>query len=190
MSRPAELFPYFADVRTLNGVGDKVGQALGRAMGERVRDLILTPPASLIDRSYRPMISGAQQGDIATFEITVGSHMEPRQKGRPYRIRVFDNTGDMTLVFFKPRKAYLQAQLPEGSTRVISGKCEVYNAELQMTHPDYIVAPDNVEALPKFGISDVMSRVLLLVLSLDTLADLKGDGGLWSHLGFLTFWIR
>ena len=192
MSRPAELFPYFADVRTLNGVGDKVGQALGRAMGERVRDLILTPPASLIDRSYRPMISGAQQGDIATFEITVGSHMEPRQKGRPYRIRVFDNTGDMTLVFFKPRKAYLQAQLPEGSTRVISGKCEVYNAELQMTHPDYIVAPDNVEALPKFetiypltaGLSAKVARKA--VGNALTAAEASGDLPEWQASEFLT----
>ncbi len=150
MSRPPELFPYFADVQTLPGVGAKVGQALERAMGSRLRDLVLTPPNSLIDRSYRPMISGAQKGDVATFEVTVGSHMEPRQKGRPYRIRVFDNTGDMTLVFFKPHKAYLQAQLPEGALRLISGKCDVYNSELQMTHPDYIVAPEEADQLPKY----------------------------------------
>ena len=155
MSRPAQLFPYFADVRSLSGVGDKVGQALERAFGghsegARIKDLVLTPPASLIDRSYRPGISGAIAGDIATFDVTVGSHSPPRQKGRPYRVRVFDPTGDMTLVFFKPRPQYLNAQLPEGGRRIISGKCEVYNAELQMTHPDYMVAPEDEDSLPKY----------------------------------------
>jgi len=100
MSRPAQLFPYFANVRTLNGVGDKTGEALARAMGERLRDLILTPPNSLIDRSYRPGIAGAIAGDIATFKVTVGSHVVPTNKSRPYRVRVFDETGDMMLVYF------------------------------------------------------------------------------------------
>ncbi|WP_409433927.1 ATP-dependent DNA helicase RecG [Litorimonas sp. RW-G-Af-16] len=191
MSRPAELFPYFADVRTLSGVGDKVGQALQRAMGGRIKDLVLTPPSSLIDRSYRPSIAGAIQGDIATFEVTVGSHTPPRQKGRPYRIRVFDNTGDMTLVFFKPHKSYLETQLPEGSKRLISGKCEVYNAELQMTHPDYIVELGKEDELPKYetvypltaGLSAKMARkavggALDKVLSEPPLAE-------WQSLDFL-----
>ena len=188
MSRPAELFPFFANVQTLTGVGEKVGQALERAMGGRIRDLVLTPPNSLIDRSYRPTIAGAQKGDIATFEVTVGSHMEPSHKGRPYRVRVFDNTGDMTLVFFKPHKAYLNAQLPEGSQRLISGKCDVFNSEIQITHPDYIVAPDESEQLPKYetiypltaGLSAKMARkavngALDIVLKSEPLAEWQGD---------------
>lgn len=150
MSRPAQLFPYFANVRTLSGVGDKTGEALGRSMGERLRDLVLTPPNSLVDRSYRPGITGAVSGDIATFKVTIGSHIEPSHRNRPYRIRVFDETGDMTLVYFKARRPQMESLMPEGSVRLISGKCEVFNTELQMTHPDYVLPVDRMDELPAY----------------------------------------
>ncbi len=148
--RPQDLFPVFADVTTLKGVGPRVSEALGRAMGTRVKDLLLTPPSGLIDRSYRPQISGAKANEICTFTVTVGRHMPPTHKSRPYRIRVFDETGDMTLTFFKARADYLNRTLPEGASRIISGKTEVFNAELQMTHPDYVLAPENADDLPLY----------------------------------------
>jgi len=148
--RPQELFPLFADVKTLKGVGERVSEALGRAMGTRIKDLLLTPPTGLIDRSYRPQISGARANEVCTFTVTVGRHMPPSTRNRPYRIRVFDETGDMTLTFFKARADYLNRTLPEGSIRIVSGKTEVFNAELQMTHPDYIFAPEKAEDLPLY----------------------------------------
>ena len=148
-SRPGDLNAYFASVTTLNGVGEKVGDALTRAMGPRLRDLVLTPPTGLIDRTNRPTIAGAREGDIATFEVTVGRHMAPNARNRPYRVRVFDDTGDMTLTWFKAYPQSMEKMMPEGSKRIISGKCEVFNAELQMTHPDYVLALDKADELPE-----------------------------------------
>jgi len=148
-SRPGDLNAYFADVTTLNGVGEKVGDALTRAMGARLRDLVLTPPTGLIDRSNRPTIAGAREGDIATFEVTVGRHIAPNARNRPYRVRVFDDTGDMTLTWFKAYPQSMEKLMPEGSKRIISGKCEVFNAELQITHPDYVLAPEKADELPE-----------------------------------------
>ena len=148
--RPQSLFPVFADVTTLKGVGPRVSEALGRAMGTRIKDLLLTPPNGLIDRSHSPKISDAHKDEICTFTVTVGTHMVPSNRNRPYRIRVFDETGDMTLTFFKARGDYLRRTLPEGTERIISGKTEVFNAELQMTHPDYILAPENADDLPLY----------------------------------------
>ena len=148
-SRPSDLNAYFADVTTLSGVGDKVGEALTRAMGARIRDLVLIPPSGLIDRTNRPTIAGAREGDIATFEVTVGRHVAPNSRNRPYRVRVFDETGDMTLTWFKAYPQSMERLMPEGSRRIISGKCEVFNAELQMTHPDYVLAPEKAEELPE-----------------------------------------
>lgn len=149
MARPADLNTYFSDVTTLKGVGEKVGEALTRAMGPRLRDLVLTPPSNLIDRTHRPTIAGARDGEIATFEVTVGSHIAPTSKNRPYRVRVYDDTGDMTLTWFKAYPQTMQKMMPEGSRRIISGKCEVFNAELQMTHPDYVIDPQKAEELPE-----------------------------------------
>lgn len=146
-SRPTELNPFFCETTSLKGVGPRVAEALGRAMGTRLKDLLLTPPTSLIDRSNRPKISDAKKDEICTFYVTVGQHIVPSNRNRPYRIRVFDETGDMTLTFFKARADYLNRVLPEGSQRIVSGKTEVFNAQLQMTHPDYILPPDKIDEL-------------------------------------------
>lgn len=148
--RPDILFPFFADVTTLKGVGDRVRTALDRAMGTRIKDLLFTPPSGLIDRSYRPHIADAKKDEICTFTVTVGRHTPPSRKGRPYRIRAYDDTGEMMLAFFQARADYLNRILPEGATRIISGKTDVFNAELQMTHPDYVLAPTHAVDLPLY----------------------------------------
>ncbi|MBC6403791.1 MAG: ATP-dependent DNA helicase RecG [Hyphomonadaceae bacterium] len=149
--RPNVLFPLFADVTTLDGVGPRVREALNRAFGgSRIKDLLFTPPSGLIDRSYRPHISGAKKGEICTFAVTVGRHSPPSARGRPYRIRVFDETGDMMLIFFHANQDYLERILPEGSRRLISGRADVYNTRLQITHPDYVLPPNQSDELPKY----------------------------------------
>ena len=148
--RPDVLFPFFADVTVLNGVGDRVREALGRAMGTRVKDLLFTPPSNMIDRSYRPHIAGALQDEICTFTVTVGRHNQPSNRRHPYKIRVFDDTGDLTLVFFQARADYLKRVLPEGSTRLISGKVEFFGPNIQMTHPDYVLALKQESELPLY----------------------------------------
>lgn len=152
--RPTILNPWFTDVRSLNGVGDKVGEGLERAFSvrnpARLRDLLLTPPSSLIDRSNRPGIAGAMQGDVATFMVTVGRHTASKSRSQPYRIRVYDETGEMTLVFFKAYGSTLERQFPEGAQKLISGKVEIYNAQAQMSHPDYVLDPEQADELPNF----------------------------------------
>ena len=44
MSRPAPLFPLFAELETLDGVGPKTAQHLSQLGIERPRDLLLTLP--------------------------------------------------------------------------------------------------------------------------------------------------
>lgn len=152
--RPSALNSWFSDIRSLSGVGEKVGTALERAFSvrspARLRDLVLTPPSSIIDRSNRPTIADAKQGEIGTFLVTVGRHIPPTSRSRPYRIRVFDDTDDMTLVFFKSYGSTLERQFPEGSQRLISGKIEIYNAEAQMSHPDYVFPLAQADELPAF----------------------------------------
>ncbi|WP_284388592.1 ATP-dependent DNA helicase RecG [Algimonas ampicilliniresistens] len=152
--RPPALNSWFTGIRSLTGVGDKVGEALERAFSVRtpakLRDLLLTPPVSIIDRSNRPGIVNARQGDIGTFLVTVGRHMPANSRSKPYRIRVYDETGEMILAFFKAYGSTLERQFPEGAQRLISGKVEIYNAEAQMSHPDYVLAPEQADELPSF----------------------------------------
>jgi ATP-dependent DNA helicase RecG len=149
LMRPTILNPLFADVTVLPGVGPKIAALIGRVAGPRVVDLILTPPANLIDRSARPAVAEAEHGQLATFLVTVDRH-DPPPKGRrlPYKVICSDPTGFVTLVFFHARADYLQKALPEGAMRLISGKIEEFNGARQMVHPDYIADPDKPEDLP------------------------------------------
>ena len=66
----------------------------------------------------------------------------PPRSRTPYRVHCADDSGEITLVFFHAREDYLRAQLPEGATRLVSGKVERFRDAPQISHPDYIVPPE------------------------------------------------
>jgi len=64
--RPAILFPLFADIRTLAGVGPKLEKLIAKVAGPRLVDLVFDLPVGVVDRSYRPKLQAAEAGRIAT----------------------------------------------------------------------------------------------------------------------------
>ncbi len=146
--RPEILFPLFVPLSRLPGIGPRLEKLLEKHVGPHVVDLLWHLPSGLIDRRYRPKIADARDGEIATLEVTIGAHIAPRTKRLPYRIHVFDDTGEMSLTFFHGKPDYLTKTLPEGARRLISGRIEYYQGEPQMPHPDHIVAPDKVGEMP------------------------------------------
>ena len=146
--RPEPLFSYFSSTSTLNGVGPKTCDILSRAMGPRLLDLLFTPPSSFIDRSYTPKIFEITDNVVVTLVVTVGSHSINKNKNQPIKVRVFDETGDLTLCFFKAKKEYLDKILPVGSKRIISGKAQFYNSEINIVHPDYVLSISEKNKLP------------------------------------------
>jgi ATP-dependent DNA helicase RecG len=146
--RPAILFPLFADIRTLSGVGPKLEKLIAKVAGPKLADLAFDLPVGVVDRSYRPKLAAAEAGRIATVEVTVLDHLPPRIKSQPYKVRVSDESAVMELVFFRAHADYLAAQLPVGQRRVLSGRIERFKDRLQMAHPDYIVAPEEIASFP------------------------------------------
>lgn len=145
--RPEILFPLFAPVRSLPGLGPRLGEAVAKLAGEKVVDLLWHLPTGLIDRRYAPKIVEAIPGKVATLTVTVGAHHPPRVPRLPYRVLCFDESGTIELVFFHAHADYLTRVLPEGSVRVVSGRIEHYQDRVQMTHPDHIAAPEQESAL-------------------------------------------
>jgi ATP-dependent DNA helicase RecG len=148
MTRPAVLFPLFAETRTLPGVGPKIEKLIAKVAGTRLVDLALDLPKGVIDRTYRPKIAEAEEGRIATLAVTVLDHVPSRIKTQPYRVRCSDETGIVELVFFHGHSDYLTKLLPKGHKRIISGRIERFQGRLQMPHPDYIVEAETIESLP------------------------------------------
>ncbi|MEM9331394.1 MAG: ATP-dependent DNA helicase RecG [Pseudomonadota bacterium] len=155
--RPDVLNPYFAPVSSLEGIGPKLSKALARLFrgteaGEQayVSDLLFHIPHSIIDRRHRPTIREAEPGKISTFEVVVDKHLVPPRGNKrvPYRIEVHDETGEMTLVFFRGHTDWLSKTMPVGEVRYVSGNTESFNGKLNMVHPDHMVTLEDFEKMP------------------------------------------
>ncbi|HEX3754247.1 MAG TPA: ATP-dependent DNA helicase RecG [Rhizomicrobium sp.] len=146
--RPAILFPLFAEISTLSGVGPKLQKLIAKVAGPRLVDLAFALPVGVIDRSYRPHIAAAEPGRVATLEVNVLDHLPPRVKSQPYKVRVSDDSALMELVFFRPAPDYLKTILPTGNKRIVSGRVEKFKDRWQMAHPDYVVAPEEIANFP------------------------------------------
>ncbi len=148
-SRPEILFPLFAALDVLEGIGPKTARHFATMDIETPRDLLFHLPHNLIDRTRRETIRGLDMPAMATVEVTVGAHQPARARGRPYRVQVRDSLQEFQLVFFQARGDYLHKLLPTGQKRLVSGKVELFDGIAQMVHPDYVLRPDEAETLPR-----------------------------------------
>ncbi|MCF8486348.1 MAG: ATP-dependent DNA helicase RecG [Rhodobacteraceae bacterium] len=150
MSRPEILFPLFASLETLEGVGPKSAQAFEGLGVTRPKDLLFLLPHSGIDRVRKDSVRDVIAPATLTVMVEVGAHFPPRRKGGPYRIMVRDVALEWTLVFFHARGDYLQKLLPTGQRRLISGKIELFDGVAQMVHPDHVLRPEEEADLPGY----------------------------------------
>ncbi|HEX4098214.1 MAG TPA: ATP-dependent DNA helicase RecG, partial [Caulobacteraceae bacterium] len=146
--RPEILFPLFAPVDTLKGVGPRVAPLLGKLAGPIVRDVAFLRPHSLVRRTPAAL-SAATDGKVMTFEVTIDEIQKPRTSAQPLRIRVSDPTGFLTLVFFGRFGDQIAGRHPLGAKRIVSGKVEDDKFGRQMVHPDYMVAPEKRDEIPE-----------------------------------------
>lgn len=149
-TRPELLFPLFADLETLPGVGAKIARLMGQLDITAPRDLIFTLPASGIDRETQETVQGVDLPRVLTVPVTIGAHRPATRKGGPYRVEVEDARASFQLVFFHARGDYLQRLLPTGQRRIVSGRVEFFDGMAQMVHPDHVVTEGDAATLPRF----------------------------------------
>lgn len=146
--RPEILFPLFAPITSLKGVGPRVAPLLERVAGPIVRDVLWLQPHSIVRRTPA-RLAESLDGQIMTLEVTIDAYERPRGRNQPWRVRVSDDTGFMTLVFFGAYGDQLEKRHPVGHRRVISGRVEDDRYGRQMVHPDYIQPPDKAGEIPE-----------------------------------------
>ena len=149
-TRPESLFPLFAELSTLAGVGEKSAKAFAGLKITKPRDLIFTLPHAVVDRRVVHSVQGLPAPQTLSVRVRVVKHMPARGRGKPYRIIVEDAQTTIELIFFHSRGDYLERILPMGEERLISGKLEVFDHRAQMVHPEYILKPEKQEELPQF----------------------------------------
>jgi ATP-dependent DNA helicase RecG len=145
--RPDILNPLFVETASLKGVGPGLAKPLGRLGLERVKDLAYHFPASWTYRKQSSVLDQADVGANIIIRLIVVDHKSGGSARAPTRIHACDGEGNyVSLVFFGRNGGWARKQLPIGEERIISGKLEQYGQELQIIHPDHVVAVG--EALP------------------------------------------
>ena len=151
LSRPHILFPLFASVSSLPGVGNKLDDIVTKKMGGCVIDVLRHLPHNIIDRSARPSLEDVADRSVATFEVEIVRHDWPRQGSRqPLQIIAQNETGVLQIPYFNKAGNAAVKFYPIGSRRLVSGRVERYRGKLQMSHPDYNIDPEKADDMPAF----------------------------------------
>jgi len=156
LPRPASLDPLFRSLHSIKGVGPQLSALMTRFFGapegqEAIAlDVLMHMPVGAIDRRRMEGVANTYVGHVATLKLHIDRH-QPPPRGKPqvpHRVFAHDATGDIQLVFFRATGGWVAKALPVGEERFVSGEIGFFNGEKQITHPDYIVAPDQFETLP------------------------------------------
>ncbi|MEM9032650.1 MAG: ATP-dependent DNA helicase RecG, partial [Pseudomonadota bacterium] len=147
--RPEVLFPLFAEITGLDGIGPKTAQALAKAGLETPRDVLFTLPYTGIDRRIIGTTLGLSLPADVTVEVSVLRHIPSRGKRGPVKAQVEDSETSFNLVFFHGGEWALR-QLPVGARKVVSGRLEPFDGLAEMAHPDHILDRAAAADLPEF----------------------------------------
>lgn len=144
--RATELYPLFATLDTLKGIGPKTALALRRLGLTRVRDLLFHLPNGHVDRRLSEDLRGAQPDQVITLRALVVAHHPPRRTGAPWRVSMRAGAESFYLVYFRAHAEQMHKLLPVGAVRLISGRLELFDGIWQIPHPDHVLEP--TETLP------------------------------------------
>ena len=148
--RPNILFPLFAPLSAIRGIGPRLKPFYERLCGEHVVGLLWHLPVSAIDRRYSPKLKEAERDQIASIEVKVIEHKPPKVARLPYRIIAEDETDEIIINYFNAKGDYLSKLYPLNKYVIISGKLERYHGLWNMNHPDYVLLPEQRSELPGF----------------------------------------
>ncbi|MGL4968412.1 MAG: ATP-dependent DNA helicase RecG [Inquilinus sp.] len=145
--RPQILFPLFAAIESLHGIGPKIARLVERLAGPKALDLLWHLPSGVIDRRRVVSLREAQTGSIVTLTLRIDGHIWGSSARAPHRVRASDPTGKIDLVFFHAQAKWLETTFPIGQTRIVSGRIEQFQGSLQMPHPDRVGTLDERDAI-------------------------------------------
>jgi ATP-dependent DNA helicase RecG len=134
--RPDILNPLFAEAEVLKGVGPQVAKLMKRLGLTRLLDVLYHLPTGSIERIKAPAANAALLGRNVILELTPFESRQSRSGRGPTRIFASDSEGNaISLVYFN-NPGWAKRSLPQGETRIVSGKLEQYGDEWQIIHPE------------------------------------------------------
>jgi ATP-dependent DNA helicase RecG len=148
--RPELLYPLFSELTAIKGLGPVAAAALATMGIHRPRDLVFTLPAGVTDRRLKASVLDAPLPGVVTVEVTIGRHHPGQTKAQPVRISAEDSRTTFQIVLFHVKGDWAMTQFPPGARRIVSGRAEVFDGMVRMTHPDLVLDPGEAASLPAF----------------------------------------
>lgn len=153
--RPSILFPLFASLTTIRGIGPRIAPLYKKLCGEHIIDLLWHLPTGVIDRSYHPSLRQAEQERVVTLTLKILEHIPPRMQRLPYRIVATDGTEQLTITYFNAKGDYLTKLYPINGEVIVSGfleRAKPHTGKIpwNINHPDYVVTSDRLQDIPVY----------------------------------------
>ncbi|MEY3538463.1 MAG: hypothetical protein RL645_1277 [Actinomycetota bacterium] len=127
-------------------LGDRTAKSFAKHLGLRtVADLLQHYPRRYTSRGELTPISEVPLGEAVTVVADVVDARERRMKGRQgsiLEVRITDGVGKVSLTFFNQN--WRQKDLKPGVRGLFAGKFSSYQGQLQLTHPEYELFPEDI----------------------------------------------
>ena len=127
-------------------LGDRTAKSFAKHLGlVTVADLLQHYPRRYATRGTLTPISEIPIGEPATVVADILEVKERRMKGRNgsiLEVRITDGKGHMSLTFFN--QAWRQKDLKPGMRGLFAGKVGSYLGNLQLSHPEYELFPEEI----------------------------------------------
>ena len=127
-------------------LGDRTAKSFAKHLGLRtVADLLQHYPRRYTSRGELTPISEVPLGETVTVVADVVDARERRMKGRQgsiLEVRITDGVGKVSLTFFNQN--WRQKDLKPGVRGLFAGKFSSYQGQLQLTHPEYELFPEDI----------------------------------------------
>lgn len=151
-------------LRAVPYVGPKTLERLQKLVGTSYIDVLWHFPDRIETRLHVTDLTKTPLKTPVTVIMEVVQHCTPSRPRMPYKVVGKVGCTLITLVFFRPRVAYLQNALSIGSKRLISGSMERGQEGYQMAHPDHMGMPSElsrwVGVRPLYGLTGGLSQSL------------------------------
>ena len=131
------------DVTYVKGVGPRLAQVLGKLNIEKVGDLLWHLPHRYEDRRDVRKIAELKGGESA---VVRGKILGAGRAGRRvYEALLGDETGTISLKWFRFNEKQLRDRLERGEEVFATGEVKSFRGKLEMTHPELEDALDDEE---------------------------------------------
>jgi ATP-dependent DNA helicase RecG len=135
-------------IRALKGVGPKIAGFLEERDIATIEDLFYFLPVRYEDRRQILPIAGLAEKEKAVIvaRVTASRSLFFRNsRKKAYEATVEDDTGSLSIIWFRWNRGYLKKVCKKGLRLLISGQVKGFGGRLQMVHPDITILDEESE---------------------------------------------